>query len=227
MSPLTLQFHDTETRREDVTLSRLIVAGWTGRDTAAVAHHIAELKELGVKPPSTTPIFYAASLSRVTCATRIEALGPQTSGEAEFLLLQYGGALWVGIGSDHTDRDLEAYGVAASKQICDKPIGTEFWRYDDVAPHWDQLKLRAYATIGGKRELYQDGTLAQMLPPEKLIRLYADAAKLPEGILMFCGTLAAIGGIRPADRFECELEDPVLGRRIGCSYDITVLPILS
>lgn len=224
---LTLKFHDTETRRENVTLNRLIIAGWTGRDAAAVAHHIAELKELGVKPPSRTPIFYAGSMSRVTCAPRIEALGAQTSGEAEFLLLQHNGTLWVGIGSDHTDRDLETYGVAASKQICDKPIGMEFWRYDAVAPHWDQLKLRAYATISGKRELYQDGTLAKMLPPEKLLSLYDNTAKLPEGTLMFCGTLAAIGGIRPADRFECELEDPVLGRRISCNYDITALPILS
>lgn len=223
----TLTFHDTQTSRHEVTLSQLVVAGWTGRDAAAVAHHIAELKELGVKPPSRTPIFYSASLSRVTTAPRIEALGPQTSGEAEFLLLQYNGTLWVGIGSDHTDRDLETYGVAASKQICDKPIGTDFWRYDAVAPHWDQLKLRAYATISGKRQLYQDGTVAKMLPPETLLSLYNDTARMPEGALMFCGTLAAIGGIRPSDKFECELEDPVLGRRISCNYDITALPILS
>jgi hypothetical protein len=224
---LILRFHDTQTREQIVAPNRLIIAGWTGRDAAAVAHHIAELKELGVKPPSRTPIFYAGSLSRLASAPRIEVLGPHTSGEAEFLLLQHGGTLWVGIGSDHTDRDLETYGVAASKQICDKPLGTEFWRYDAVAPHWDQLKLRSYATISGKRELYQDGTVAQMLPPEKLLSLYDDAAELPEGTLMFCGTLAAIGGIRAADRFECELEDPVLRRSIACGYDVTALPILS
>lgn len=224
---LSLRFHDTKTREQSVTPNRLIIAGWTGRDAAAVAHHIAELKALGVKPPSRTPIFYAGSVSRVACVTSIEALGPQTSGEAEFLLLQHEGTLWVGIGSDHTDRDLETYGVAASKQICDKPIGADFWRYEEVAAHWDQLKLRSYATIAGKRELYQDGSVAQMLSPQKLISLYDGAGNLPEGTLMFCGTLAALGGIRPADRFECELEDPVLKRRIACSYDITALPILS
>jgi hypothetical protein len=224
---LTLRFHDTEIKEQNIGLTRLIIAGWTGRDAKAVAHHIAELKELGVKPPSRTPIFYAGSMSRVTLADTIEALGPQTSGEAEFLLLQHGGTLWVGIGSDHTDRDLETYGVAASKQICDKPIGADFWRYDTVAPHWDQLKLRSYATISGKRELYQDGALAQMLAPEALLSLYEDGKGLAEGTLMFCGTLAAIGGIRPADRFECEIEDPVLQQRIGCGYDIVTLPILS
>jgi hypothetical protein len=42
---------------------------------------------------------------------------------------------------------------------------------------------------------------------------------------MFGGTLAAIGGIRPADCFEGELEDPVLGRRISFAYDVRQLPV--
>jgi len=222
-----LDLLDAQARRESVPLTKLVVAGWTGRDPAAVAHHIEELKAIGVTPPSRTPIFYLASLSRVTCAGAIEVLSADTSGEAEFVLLQHKGALWVGIGSDHTDRKLETYGVAASKQICDKPIGTEFWRYDAVAPHWDQLKLRAYATIGGKRELYQDGSVAQMLAPSSLLSLYNEGGALRDGNLMFCGTLAAIGGIRPAERFECELIDPVLQRTIRCGYDINVLPVVS
>ncbi len=224
---LELGFHDTDIRREPASLNKLVVAGWTGRDSAAVAHHIEELKALGVPAPSRTPLFYLGSLSRVTCASAIEVLGGDTSGEAEFVLLQHKGALWVGIGSDHTDRKLEAYGVAASKQICDKPIGTEFWRYDAVAPHWDQLMLRAHATIDGKRELYQDGPVAKMMSPKSLLSLYTENGTLPDGTLMFCGTLAAIGGIRPADRFECELIDPVLQRTIRCDYDINVLPVIS
>jgi len=224
---LDLRLHDTELRNETAAPTKLVVAGWTGRDAAAVAHHIEELKALGVPPPSRTPIFYLGSLSRVTCAGAIEVLGGDTSGEAEVVLLQHKGTLWVGIGSDHTDRKLETYGVAASKQICDKPIGTEFWRYDAVVPHWDQLQLRAYATIGGKRELYQDGPVSRMLSPAALLSLYNDSGILPDGTLMFCGTLAAIGGIRPAGRFECELTDPVLRRTIRCGYDITVLPTVS
>jgi hypothetical protein len=45
--------------------------------------------------------------------------------------------------------------------------------------------------------------------------------------VMYCGTLAAIGGIRPASRFEMELEDPVLGRALKFAYDIRVLPVVS
>jgi hypothetical protein len=44
---------------------------------------------------------------------------------------------------------------------------------------------------------------------------------------MFGGTLGAIGGIRPAARFEMELVDPILGRTIRHGYDIDVLPVIS
>jgi hypothetical protein len=43
---------------------------------------------------------------------------------------------------------------------------------------------------------------------------------------MFCGTLAAKGGVRPAPRFEFELEDPVRNLRIRHGYDIAVLPVM-
>jgi hypothetical protein len=42
---------------------------------------------------------------------------------------------------------------------------------------------------------------------------------------MFCGTLAAKGGIRPSERFEIELEDPILGRKLTHAYDIASLPV--
>jgi hypothetical protein len=44
---------------------------------------------------------------------------------------------------------------------------------------------------------------------------------------MYCGTLGAIGGIRPAVRFEMELEDPVLSRTLKHAYDINILPVVS
>jgi hypothetical protein len=43
---------------------------------------------------------------------------------------------------------------------------------------------------------------------------------------MLGGTLPALGGIRPADRFEMELLDPVLKRRITHAYDVAALPVV-
>jgi hypothetical protein len=47
------------------------------------------------------------------------------------------------------------------------------------------------------------------------------------GTVLFCGTMPAIGGIRSSSRFEMELEDPVLGRKISHAYDIETLPIIA
>ena len=111
----------------------LIMAGWTGRDAAAVQHHIAELAALGVPAPSRVPLFYRldpALLAGPVAA--IEVLGEATSGEVEVVLVALADGLWVGLGSDHTDRAIEAQGVALSKQLCRKPMAAGLWRFDEV-----------------------------------------------------------------------------------------------
>ena len=215
--------------KADIAVRDLVLAGWTGRDKAALEHHIAELEALGVKRPASTPIYYRVSATRLTTGNAIEVMGTDSSGEIEFVLAATGGDLLVGLGSDHTDRKAETFGITLSKQLCDKPIATTLWRFADIVDHWDDIVLRAYITNGGRRELYQEGTLAKMLPPAELMHGYAGAARgapLNEGTMMFGGTFAAIGGIRSAERFEGELEDSRLGRRITLAYDIRCLPVM-
>ena len=223
--PLLLQDQTGPARAADVAIDEAVIAGWTGRDAEAVEKHIKELEVLGVKRPATTPIFYRVAAARLTTGASIQVLGEQSSGEVEFVMLQTGGVLWVGTGSDHTDREVEAYGVSVSKQMCEKPISPVFWRFADVAAHWDRLILRSFAVIGGKRVAYQEGTVAAMRHPEDLIGRYAKSG-LAEGTMMFCGTLSVHGGVRAASRFEFELEDPVRGRKIQHGYDVVSLPNL-
>jgi len=219
---LSLGTEDVPARPHDV--SQLVIAGWTGRNRDALEQHIVELEALGVKRPSTTPSFYRVSVNRATLASHIEVTGAESSGEVEFVLLAIGGKLWVGVGSDHTDRAAESYDVTASKQMCEKPIAPVFWDYTDVAPHWDSLWLRSYVEENGERVLYQQGSVLEMLDPLALIARYADKPNLPEGCMMFCGTLATREGVRYSDGFEIEIEDPVLGRRISHSYAVERLP---
>jgi len=95
-----------------------------------------------------------------------------------------------------------------------------------VKPHWEKLLLRSYALERGERVLYQEGPVTAMRSPEELIRLYNNGRGLEDGTIMFCGTLAAKGGVRPAPRFAFEIEDPVRDRRIAHHYDVVSLPIL-
>jgi len=54
------------------TVKKLVVAGWTGRDTAALNAHIKELADIGVAPPKSVPIFYRNSVSLLTTAPQIK-----------------------------------------------------------------------------------------------------------------------------------------------------------
>jgi len=209
----------------DVVPATLIVAGWTGRDEAALRHHIEELAAIGVPRPSSMPVFYRNSASNLTQADAIEVLGPDTSGEIEPVIVSLADGLWLGLGSDHTDRKAETSGIALSKQLCPKPLGRALWPLVEVADHWDQLLLRSFATIEGRRQKYQEGHLSAMRPPADLIERYG--AELAPDTVMYCGTFAAIDGIRPASRFEMEMEDPVLGRTMAASYGIRVMPVVS
>lgn len=196
----------------------LVIAGWTGRDAAAVERHILELDLLGVPRPASVPCFFPVPAHLLTLATELTVAGERTSGEAEFVLFSLPGGLWVGVGSDHTDREREATDVTASKRACPKPVAPEVWPFAEVAGHWDRLVLRSFATNGAGRRLHQEGPVAALLAPRDLLRRYG--RELPEGTAMFGGTLPSLGPIEPSKAFEVELEDPVLGRRLRHEYHV-------
>jgi hypothetical protein len=214
---------DTGTGVSEFAVDHLIVAGWTGRDASAVQHHIAELEAIGVAPPSQVPLFYRVANTLLTTAAEIEVLGAATSGEAEPMLIRQGGACWLGLASDHTDRELEAVSVAASKQACQKPCAAVLWPWQSVAGHLDDIQVRSWIWEGGDWVLYQNGTLAGLLPLPGLLKV----SGMGDRSAMLCGTFAAIGGVRAADRFRAEMLDPATGRRIEFGYRATCLPVVS
>jgi hypothetical protein len=215
-------------RLDLAAIDHLTIAGWAGRDAASVEAHIQELALLGTPRPSATPVFYRVSSSLLTSAESLEVLGPDTSGEVEYVLVKRDDALWVGLGSDHTDRAAEAIGVALSKQLCGKVVAPVLWRYDDVAPHWDELVVRSWAHRGGERVLYQEGTLAGLLQPDRLIAKYESfVGALRAGAAIFGGTIPTVDKIAPADEFEMELHDATLGRTIRHRYRVVALPVSS
>jgi hypothetical protein len=222
----TLDVLERKSQRVRVPISNVVIAGWTGRDPVAVEHHIAELAALGVKRPSSVPMFYPVASARLTSSDTIQALGEESSGEVEFVLLHYQQKLWVSVGSDHTDRRVETYDVNVSKQMCDKPVARTWWALEDVSAHWDHLVLRSYIGAGPERILYQEGPVTSMLEPAELIARYRDAGgTLIKGTVMFCGTLTARGGVRPSPHFSFEIDDPMVGRKIRHEYSVSCLPL--
>lgn len=219
----TLHQHGAS-RAATIDINQCIIAGWAGRDLAAIEHHIEELAELGVPRPSAVPLFYRVAANQLVQDNHVQCVGPASSGEAEVFVFSHDGEMWVSLGSDHTDRALEAHSVALSKQLCIKPVARDAWRYQDVVAHWDQLVLRAWIVEDGVEVLYQEGTLASLQPIEVLLHKHFAQNTIPAGAGMTCGTMAAIGGIRAAATFRMELHDPVLNRRIAHVYTVEELP---
>ena len=214
----------SEKKLDLAAVRNLVVAGWTGRNLAALEAHIKELEALGVKRPKSVPIFYRNAASLLTTGTTIETVGDKSSGEVEFVLFALDDGMWIGVGSDHTDRKAETINVTLSKQMCAKPVCPLLWRYDEVRPHWEMLTLRSFVSDGGACRLYQEGPVSNMRSPEELIKLYTGGERLAPGTAMFCGTFAVHGGFSYGGTFEMELDDPVLGRKLTHGYKIVPLP---
>jgi hypothetical protein len=211
---------------------RVLMAGYTGRDQAAVQRHIDELREHGVPAPTRVPILFPATVDRLTMADEIEVLGDQTSGEAEFVLIDHGGRVYVAVGSDQTDRELEKTSITFAKQVCPNVLSRQVWPYADVRDRWDAIVLRA-RTRGrdgkaGPERRYQEGTLAEMLRPEDLERLVGErvGGEL-EGTVIYSGTIPIRdeGGFAFGGAFTAELEDPATGRILRCAYRVREVPL--
>ena len=220
MAPLapSLRLHAVDTG-EDLAFEpkRLIVAGYTGRDTEAVQAHIDELAAIGVPPPPSVPAFYDLDPALLTTGPIVEINGDNTSGEAEPVLVRHGGRYYLGVGSDHTDRDLERTDIAASKAACPKPFADRVLTLpgDLTALDWDGIALAS--TVDGAE--YQRGTLAALRTPDDLLaRLTDTLGDLAGDLIVFGGTLPLLtGAFRPGIRWRAVLR--VGTTALTCSYD--------
>ncbi|WP_308259037.1 DUF2848 family protein [Pseudonocardia sp. H11422] len=177
----------------DVRSARLIVAGYTGRDADAVAAHIAELAEIGVPAPPTVPAFYDLDPALVTTDPVISVAGPDSSGEVEPVVIRHQGRHFLGVGSDHTDRELEKTTIAGSKAACPKPLGGRVVELPADLASFDWDAVVATSEVDG--EPYQRGLLAALRTPADVLGRLADALPDTAGdLVLFGGTLPLLTG---------------------------------
>jgi hypothetical protein len=173
----------------------LLVIGYAGRDQASVQHHIDELAAIGIAPPPRVPMVYDLSPDLVTCEPVVMVSGARSSGEVEPVLVRAAGAWYLALGSDHTDRELEADDVKTSKAVCPKPVSRTAIRLDgdlsagglDAA--WDAIEVTS--AIDGVA--YQHGTLAALRVPSDLVA-HALTAGHTGDLVVFCGTVPLLDG---------------------------------
>ena len=206
------------------TAKQLVCCGWVGKDRAALQAHIDELAHLGVAPPTRVPIYMNLSTYLIASDEDVQVVSPTTSGEIEYVLLRDGRDIWVTVGSDQTDRDVETKSIVASKQMCGKYLAARCWPYSEVSDHWDELMLQCFITKDGQTSLYQESVLAAILNPDQLLQnLPQSTPNVTDGLVLFSGTIATKTGLIFGDAYDLVLRDPVLDRTIHASYRVGIL----
>jgi hypothetical protein len=200
---------------------RLIIAGYTGRDAAAVAAHIEELAAIGIPPPASVPAFFELDPRLVTSDPVVTIGGSNTSGEVEPVLIRHNGRHYLGVGSDHTDRDLERTDIAASKAACPKPVGHQVIALPDdlAALDWDAIDVES--DVDGVP--YQRGSLAAMCTPTDLLsRMTGTLGEVVDNLVIFCGTVPLLtGAFRAGRRWRVALK---LDANTSLTHSYEVLP---
>lgn len=225
MPKLTFTLPDSSTRTATVT--RLLNAGYAGRSQQDVAAHVAELAELGVPAPSTTPALYPVSPYLAQHTRSVAVQHGQTSGEAEWaLVVDNFGELLLTAACDHTDRALEAHGVAWSKNAAPDVLADRAWRLADVTGHLDELTLRAWVSDGESGErVIQDSTAGELLTPSYWVEVLRERGELEPGTVLISGTVPMLHGVEQfARRWRVELADPHTGDAISLAYDVEPMP---
>ena len=204
-------------------VARILDAGFTGKNREGAMKHVEELKAHGVAAPDRIPAYFAVTREMVTTDDEIEVLGDDTSGEVEVVFLFKGDEVYIAVGSDHTDRELEKDSIPKSKVICAKVVSREVWKLADVKPHWERLKLQSWIEADGVRTLYQEGSLADFLTVDDFLDGVRSVVKdgALDGMVLYMGTMPSLGGkLLFSPTFEGRLSDEVLGRELSFRYSI-------
>lgn len=221
MNELTFSLPDESTFVLRVTKN--VCIGYAGRNQEMVKMHIEELAHEGIPAPPEVPMVYPVSNLLATQDPEIQLLGDQTSGEVEFVLLITPQGKYVTVGSDHTDRKLEGVSIPYAKQICPKPVSSKAWLLEEVLSHWDLLQLTCEIELNDKWELYQEGSVAAVLPVQEIVDFAEKRNSISErGTVLFCGTVPIHGGkFKYGSAYRLTLTDPVLNRSICHEYKVT------
>lgn len=222
---ITVQYRN---KSEELLFSynRMFNAGFVGRNQEEARRHIYELAQKGIPGPKTIPTLYPIISRALVIDSEVEVFGTKTSGEVEYVLMVSDDReIYIGLGSDHTDRHLEETDIPRAKQICPNVLCKTVWPLDEVIEHWDSLIIRSWVKKNGEKIKYQEGRMALILNPPMLMDFVRSNINSPfEKVLIFSGTIGMMTcEFVFGEQFSAELIDEKLGRKLNLSYNIRPL----
>ena len=223
---------EAQSERRPLTFrfDRMVNAGYVGKNQEEVQRHIQELAAKGIPGPKSTPVLFPVICNTLTTDGVIEVYGDESSGEVEYVLLIVDeNEVYVGLGSDHTDRHLEETDIPRAKQICPNIMSRKVWPLEEVAGHWDDLLMTSRIVSGAGESPCQEGRLGLLLNPRELMAFVKTKISGPlKDLVIFSGTMGTLTGeFAFGQRFSASLVDEKLNRRLDIAYDIRPLDYLT
>ena len=180
----------------------------------------------------TNPSIYRIGRYLLTQDSSFEVQGALTGGEVEVVAIRSGDEVFITVGSDQCDRELDRIFPDKPKQMCPHPIASTAWPYEEVRQHWDDLRISSEVILSGHTIRLQQSSLSELVDLDTMFEV--DTVKgLAEPLVLFCGSVPALESAAQqvretglpdevlhgvCDEFHMRISDPVLDRRIELRY---------
>ncbi|MGB7624027.1 MAG: DUF2848 family protein [Terriglobia bacterium] len=171
-----------------------------------------------------SPHFIPVSPYLLTNENKIVVQGKHTSGEVEYVALKFEDEIYLTVGSDHCDRQAEAFSFAKSKQLCPKVMARQMILHREIRSYRDELRLSSSVASYDRKVPYQSAFVADLMRLGSLIRCCPLNLDF-NGAVLFSGTVPTIADI-PAytSHFYFQLDLARLNLTIAHDYAIEMLP---
>jgi hypothetical protein len=213
------------TEQRTLNVTRVYNLGFTIRDKAKMQAHLDEVEGVHVDWPPRPPVIFPISAWATLTDEDVPVQYDRTSGEIEIVTVVDGDELLIGVGSDHTDRALEATDIPWGKQVAPNVIAPTLWRWSEVRDHWDEVLLESLIDSGNGPQLYQKAGVAEFWTPEEMVdSVKGRIVEVPGTRVFFSGTVVSVGAKLNFGRvFNMRMIDPVANKTIEHTYRVTVL----
>ena len=217
---VTLEHFDGNIREQPLQIERMYNFGSATRDPQSVVAHQEEVAKSGIHIAVDVPAprIYPIGLHSLDTSNSVFVQSTQTSGEVE-IVIYVSDQIYVGVGSDHTDRALETVSIPGSKQACVNHLAPKLWAWSDIADSWDECVLRSW--VDGR--LYQEVGVDKFLsPPDVLSVLKERVNNVPtRDFLVYCGTYVSVDkALGFGSNWRYQLDAPKLNRQIDAQYEV-------
>lgn len=220
------------TEKRSIPLGSVAMARFASRDIEGMRKELDGRLARGESATRTNPSVCRIARHLLTQLSEFEVQGPLTGGEAEVVVIRDGNDIFISVGSDQSDRELEPLFQDKPKQMCHHPIACTAWPYSEVRNNWDTLRIYSHVVAGGHTITLQDCALSVLVDLEFLLGM--DYVKsLSDPMFLYCGATPFLESVASqvkdlglpeevahgvGEEFLVRLHDPVLGRTIEHLY---------